>query len=105
MIQPEPEDLPKDNPKLEIAVLSSLEEKQHKFTLLDEDTNKEEGNIQNYIYPNTWSNINDNDEDEDDLYDLDMYSIRSVSDGDENDSFINDGTTDYDTTDDEDKLN
>ncbi|GKB40854.1 hypothetical protein Tco_0885796 [Tanacetum coccineum] len=74
------------------------EHKQHKFTLLDE----EEGNIQNYIYPNTWSNINDNDEDGEYLYDSDMYNIRSVSDGDENDSFINDGTIDYDTTYDED---
>ncbi|GJS11219.1 hypothetical protein Tco_0368015 [Tanacetum coccineum] len=79
--------------------------KQHKFTLLDEDTDEEEGNIQNYIYPNTWSNINDNDEDGEDLYYLDMYSIRFVSNGDKNDSFINDGTTDYDTTDDEDSDN
>ncbi|GKF45960.1 hypothetical protein Tco_0135762, partial [Tanacetum coccineum] len=76
--------------------------KQHEFTLQDEDIDEEEGNMQNYIYPNTWSNINDNDEDGVDLYDSDMYSIRSVSDGDEHDSFINDGTTDYATTDDED---
>ncbi|GJY86173.1 hypothetical protein Tco_0500199, partial [Tanacetum coccineum] len=79
--------------------------KQHKYTLLDEDTDEEEGNIKNYIYPNSWSNINDNDEHEEDLYDSDMFSIRSVSDGDESDSFINDGTTDYDTTDDEDSDN
>ncbi|GKB44609.1 hypothetical protein Tco_0889551 [Tanacetum coccineum] len=78
------------------------EQKQHKCTLLDDDTNEEEGNIQNYIYPNSLSNINDNDEDGEDLYDSDMYSFRSVSDGDENDNFINDGTTDYDTIDDED---
>ncbi|GJU56315.1 hypothetical protein Tco_1230029 [Tanacetum coccineum] len=78
------------------------EYKQHKFTLQDEDIDEEERNIQNYIYPNTWSNINDNDKDGEDLYDSDMYNIRSVSDGGKNDNFINDGTTDYDTTDDED---
>ncbi|GJX09750.1 replication protein A 70 kDa DNA-binding subunit B [Tanacetum coccineum] len=76
--------------------------KQHKFTLLDEDTDEEEGNIQNYIYPDTRSNINNSEEDGEDLYDSDMYSVRSVSDGDEDDSFINNGPTDYDTTDDED---
>ncbi|GJW19331.1 hypothetical protein Tco_0026767, partial [Tanacetum coccineum] len=70
--------------------------------LEDESSDEEEGNIQNYIYPDTWSNINNIDEDGEDLYDSDMYSVRFVSDGDEDDSFINDGSTDYDTTDDED---
>ncbi|GKB28916.1 hypothetical protein Tco_0868317 [Tanacetum coccineum] len=79
--------------------------KQHKYTLPDEDIDKEEWNIKNYIYPNSWSNINDNDEHGEDLYDSDMFSIRSVSDGDKNDSFINDGTTYYDTTADEDSDN
>ncbi|GJR12459.1 hypothetical protein Tco_0795111 [Tanacetum coccineum] len=65
--------------------------KQHKFTLFDEDTNEEEGNIQNYIYPDTRSNINKSEEDGEDFYAFDMYSVRSVSDGDEDDSFINDG--------------
>nr|GEW80912.1 hypothetical protein [Tanacetum cinerariifolium] len=68
----------------------------------EEDIDEKEGNMQNYIYPNTWSNINDNDEDGIDLYDSDMYSIRSVSEVDEYDSFVNDGTTDYVTTNDED---
>ncbi|GKC09197.1 hypothetical protein Tco_1000807 [Tanacetum coccineum] len=80
----------------------ALEYKHHEFTLQEEDIDEEEGNMQNYIYPNTWSNINDKDENGIDLYDSDMYNIRSVSDEDEHDSFINDGTTNYATTDDED---
>ncbi|GJS97503.1 hypothetical protein Tco_0804471 [Tanacetum coccineum] len=36
-----------------------------------------------------------------DLYDSDMYSVRSVSDGYEEDSFINDDSTDYYDTDDD----
>ncbi|GKC10458.1 hypothetical protein Tco_1007240, partial [Tanacetum coccineum] len=37
-----------------------------------------------------------------DLYDSDMYSVRSVSEEEDEDSFINDDSTDYeDTSDDE----
>ncbi|GJZ11868.1 hypothetical protein Tco_0898752 [Tanacetum coccineum] len=37
-------------------------QKQHKFSFIDEDSDEEERNIQNYIYPDTCYNINENDE-------------------------------------------
>ncbi|GJW45256.1 N-terminal kinase-like protein [Tanacetum coccineum] len=88
--------------------------KQHKYTILDEDTDEE---FEYNIEPDTWYNINDTHKDDEDihnynslideepgehLYDSDMYSVRSVSSGDDEDSFINDDCTDYYTTDDED---
>ncbi|GKC55111.1 hypothetical protein Tco_1077856 [Tanacetum coccineum] len=44
---------------------------------------------------------NFNGKDGDDLYDFDMYNVRSISDEEEKDSFINDASTNYYSTDDD----
>ncbi|GKC21479.1 hypothetical protein Tco_1023629, partial [Tanacetum coccineum] len=77
--------------KKDVFINDISDDEVNKFSDI-EDSDEEEGNIQNYIYPDTWNNINDNDE----------AGEAFVSDGDEDDSFINDGSIDYDTTNDED---
>nr|GEZ79911.1 hypothetical protein [Tanacetum cinerariifolium] len=92
----------------------SLIHRQHNYIIFKEDTDEELQNNNIHIDDTNLFNINNNDKlaenipnynnltnDEAgvDLYDSDMYSVKYVSDGDDDDSFINDGSTDYYSTD------
>ena len=84
----------------------------YKYTVLDEEHDREELDKHNLIEEDMFDEMVDIDgkvngkknctnyiEDESWEVDSDAYSIRSVSSGDDISDFINDNTTDYETTD------
>ncbi|GJZ34948.1 hypothetical protein Tco_0580765 [Tanacetum coccineum] len=72
-----------------------LHSKQDFGNLFDEEANDDEDTKRN-------SSLEDiAEENGEDLYESDMYSVRSVSEEEEKDSFINDDSTDYDDTSDD----
>ena len=95
----------------------SLVSKYHNFQLKDEETDEDTNNKNNNSDDGVWVNINDlphpshvwdghkhyiEDDAEEELNNRDNDSVRSLSNGHDTDSFIDDESLGYDTTDDED---